>query len=955
MFLPALGEAQTVSGSIAGMVQDTTGAVLPGVTVEAASPALIEKVRTVVTDDQGQYKVVDLRPGLYTVTFSLTGFSTFIRQGIELTTGFTATVNAELKVGTVEETVTVSGESPIVDIQNVRQQNVFSNEVLDALPASKGVLSSWAALIPGAVLSAATAQNVGGNQAELAAFGIHGIAGEQKQMVDGMRYSHISGTGGGRGFHINTALVEEVIVETGGISADTETGGVQFNLVPKEGGNTIKGYFSTSYPPRSLEANNLTDTLRVRGLRTFAPLKRIYDVGGSLGGPIKKDKLWFLTAHRAWGALRYLPGSYYNKTPHTLFYTPDFSRPAYIDNHSYDSSIRLTWKASQKDRVNVGYSFQNNCNCFFQLTGDVAPEATKEHRYHPNYLIQTTWSHPATNRLLFEAGAMLYKNTIAAKPQAGVTKNDIAVLDLSTNYRFGAVAGALAGSGGAYGNIGLSNSNGRTSMSYITGSHAFKTGFFYQYGFSDNNKEINHDVSYTFLRPLVPQSVTFFTTPLIEKERFLDLAIYAQDQWTIKRLTLNLGVRFDYFNGWVPEQHMPAVQFVPARDFARTSNVPNWKDVSPRLGAAYDLFGNGKTALKVFLGRYVAAEALTFAVANNPVLTSVNSATRTWNDANGDLIPQEHELGPLSDALFGQVKITTRYAEDVLLGSGNRGYNWQGSASIQHELRPGVALTVGYFRSWLGNFRVTDNLAVTPAEYDPFCITAPVDARLPGGGGNQICGLYDVTPTKFGRIDNLVTQASHYGKQTQVYNGVDVTISARFGRSGLLSGGLNTGRTVTDNCFVVDSPQLRFCKNTLPFAGQTQVKFSGVYPLPWDLQPSMTFQDIPGIPIAASYVATNAQIAPSLGRDLAAGARGTALVELIEPNTLREGRIRQLDVRMTRLFRLGRVRLSGMFDVYNVFNASPILAMNTRYGSAWLNAQEIMSGRLYKFGTQLDF
>jgi hypothetical protein len=301
------------------------------------------------------------------------------------------------------------------------------------------------------------------------------------------------------------------------------------------------------------------------------------------------------------------------------------------------------------------------------------------------------------------------------------------------------------------------------------------------------------------------------------------------------------------------------------------------------------------------------------------------------------------------------VRVTTRYADDVLLGSGNRGYNWQGSASIQHELRPGIGLNVGYFRSWLGNFRVTDNLAVTPADYDPFCITAPQDARLPGGGQNQICGLYDVRPAKFGQFEGLVSQASHFGEQTQVYNGVDVTVSARLGGGRMISGGLSTGQTVTDNCFVVDSPQLQFCRVTLPFRGQTQVKFSGIYPLPWDLQLSSTFQDIPGIPISASYVATNAQIAPSLGRDLAAGTRGTALVELIEPNTLFEDRIRQLDVRLTRSFRVGQARLQGMFDVYNVFNASPILAMNTRFGPVWLNAQEIMAGRLFKFGAQLDF
>jgi hypothetical protein len=243
-------------------------------------------------------------------------------------------------------------------------------------------------------------------------------------------------------------------------------------------------------------------------------------------------------------------------------------------------------------------------------------------------------------------------------------------------------------------------------------------------------------------------------------------------------------------------------------------------------------------------------------------------------------------------------------------------------------------------------------------------MTVPVDPRLPNSG-SQLCGLYDLSPAKFGLLENVITRASHYGKATEVYNGFQGSVNVRIGGRGTLSGGISTGQTDVNNCFVVDSPQsLQFCHTKLPWRAQTQVKFHGTYNLPKDFQLAGVFQDLGGVPIAGSYVITNAQVRESLGRNLgqcgtAATCNGTVTVaNIFEPNTQFEDRLRQLDVRLTKGFRFRGALVRAMVDVYNLFNASTVLASNGRYGGTttpWPLPTSILGGRTFKLGTELTF
>ena len=304
---------------------------------------------------------------------------------------------------------------------------------------------------------------------------------------------------------------------------------------------------------------------------------------------------------------------------------------------------------------------------------------------------------------------------------------------------------------------------------------------------------------------------------------------------------------------------------------------------------------------------------------------------------------------------------------------------------MQHQLRPNVALNVGYFRTWYGNFLVTDNQGTTASDYDPFCVTVPADQRLPGGGGNQVCGLYDIKPAAFGRVDNVVTQHTHYGKQSEVYNGVDVGLEARLARGARFQAGVGLGRTTTDTCDFNSLPQVLpnsiggtavsttvvtprtddFCHISRPWTAAAGLNLVAIYPLPWDFQFSALYFDKPGIPDRRRAAPTRT---PRFGSRSAAISGSAAAPRPATPASSStrfqtasyfEDRLRQTDIRFSKSFRAGKLRVRGNGDLYNLFNASNVLSMTTRYsgtnGGQWLRPLLILGGRMFKFSAQVDF
>jgi hypothetical protein len=883
-----------------------------------------------------------------------------------------------MKVGSVTETVTVTGESPIVDVQSTTRQRVLGKEVTDTIPVGRSY-ESLTVLIPGMT---AGAQDVGGtNNLRLTAnLAIHGgRAGDARYMEDGLTIRNIGAAGAFTNLFPDEGATQEVAIDYAAGSAELMTSGVRVNYIPKEGGNSFKGsLFATRVTP-SFQSNNFTQDLKDRGLSTPNSLKEYYDFNVSGGGPILKDRLWFFATGRRQRGENYVAGLYYNLNagdPSKWTYAPDLSRQATFYVIQPSAGARLTWQATPRNKFSFFYDHQPRD--YTVTTSTSSPESASEFVIDSGRIIALGWTSTATNKVLIEARlathaenlhngawpenpADPYRSLIAVTEQAGAIPNLL--------YRG---AGQQNGPTFIFAVMNAPNIwEARASVSYVTGTHALKFGFVDGWGAQDLlERDIDSATSYRFSGG-IPNQITMRASPVTRTDDMrAELGVYAQDKWTINRWTLNGGIRFDWFSTYFPDVHLGPGPNVPTRNFT----IPayewyNWKDISPRGGAVYDLHGNGKTALKVTLGRYVSAGDPTV---GNVFGALANTVTRSWTDANGNFKPdcdllnlQQQDnrsnagdfCGTVSDLRFGQAIPTTSQDPAVSVGWGKRPYNWEFSAGVQHQLQPRVGLDVSYFRRLYGNFTLTKNRLVQPSDFSPFSVAAPVDARLPSGGGYVVDGLYNLNVNKVGQVDNLVTFADNFGAQIEHWNGVDVTVNARLPRT-IVQGGISTGRTSTDNCAVLaQAPEINpvglpFCHVDTAFL--TQVKLLGTYRIPKvDVQVAATFQSLAGPQVLANTVYTNAQVQSSLGRPLSGGAANVT-VNVLAPGTMYGERLNQLDLRFAKIFRTGRARTSLNFDLANTLNSGTVLAQSNTY-SNWQTPTQILDARLFKISAQFDF
>ena len=984
LLLPGLAVAQQIGGT----VTDTTGGVLPGVTVEVRSPAIIESVRTAITDGNGQYLVIALETGTYAVTYSLPGFGTLVREGIELSFGFTANVDVQLSVGDIQETVTVSGASPVVDIQNVDQRAVMDREIIDSIPSGKSI-SAYGLLVPGMMAAqgygSSLQQDAGGLSAQIMQrMSIHGGNAEDQMVnINGMDVAEPHTQGGDMGF-FPAENMEEMAFNYSGNSAEYETGGVSVNMIPREGANSFSGAVYTAFSFPELLADNLDDDLRSRGLDSATVLDENWTVNPSFGGPLVQDRVWFFLTHSSRVADLASSGLFFSLDPSTFVYEPDPSRPGVDETTAREQSINLTIQATSRDKLKA-YWTNSSTDRPHYLQGRalgalfVVPEAAVNNTVRTN-VYQLSWTRPHTNRLLFEAGVshMPLGYDLPHAPDAflgvpGVF--EVAPLRASRNS-----SSWLSGT-----DIYLSPKNVnfyRGAVSYVTGSHNLKVGASFNQQRTSTNGESEF---WTRLWSAGgnPFRATFYGG-LGQRDTASSFGIYAQEQWTLDRLTVNAGVRFDSTRTGYPDLDRPTNIWVPDPFLIEGDTVASWKDFQPRLGVAYDLRGDGRTALKFSASRYGSRDSTDWAQSVNPA-GSNRAMNRSWGDGRGCLDPSvcipgdglvqgdprnPEPNGELTSAntnlAFGLPRITTFHDPDWAFGWGNRESNWEFSGSIQQELMPGVSLDVAYFRrAWI-NRSVVDNRALGGDDFEIGTITVPSDSRLPDGGGGTL-SFYDLKPGSVRVPDDLTVLADNFGGESETWNGFDVTVDARI-EDVLLQGGISTGRVSRNYCDLQaalpealpsrgsvagnnpgDTTLVEHCDRAENWL--TQVKLIGSYTFPYDIQVAATLQNQPGPERAATVLFTET----SLGRPLVLNPGGVNL-NLIRPGSSYGERFNQLDLRFTKIINVGGgARFRAMFDLYNVLNANAVMAEQPAFGADWLAPVVIMPGRLAKFAFQLDF
>lgn len=896
-----------------------------------------------------------------------------------------------MSVGALEESVTVSGASPVVDVNTNTKTQVLTREVLDAVPPAR-TIQSLGQLVVGVNLSS---PDVGGSRAmQQTYFTVHGVGNSGTMvMVDGLITNGTMGDGSVQAYH-NEAMIQEAVYQTAGGSAETITGGLNMNLVPKDGGNRFAGSAKVSKSPADWQGDNLTDHLKTLGVTGVDRIANFYEYNVEQGGPIIHDRLWFYGAFRHARYDKPIANTFV--TPSTMSYPDGYvfcaNNPGEcaqgISDEKMDNPIaRLTWQVSPRNKL-AAYN-DRAMRLRGHAMGPLTDRETASLAWHtPTFATGSVkWTSTVTPRLLLESGFSFNRERYDTLYQPGIYQErgtpgwyeKVSKRDNSLGYTWNAAGQQLGNYPDRY--------NVAASTSYVTGSHSVKVGFQDSFGPYRRYNTANGDL-YQIYSNLRPIQVTVLNTP-VDVEEFLDanLGIYAQDSWRLDKLTLNFGVRYDYVKQRIVGQDAEIGRFassVPYDDIV----MPVWKNWSPRTSAIYDVFGNGKTAFRAGFNRFMTAATVGYAQLYNP--TASTSRSLTWNDVDGDDIAEGErgcDFGATGVAgceiNFNQLPsnfgVRSLSTFDPNL---ERPYQLAYNVGVSHELIPGVALTAEWFHSQFKNMMTRSNMAVSASDYTPVTVINPLTG--------QPVTAYSLDASKASAVQNVDRNDPDLKRS---YDGFELNFNARLARGLQLFGGSSTERTIANSCSAAehDPNLLAYCdqsKNGVPF--QTTFKLAGTYPLPWyGITVSGSYQALAGNPLGSEALpygtfgadtgfdqpngqSTYLQVTPStrytaatcktsnctIGALIIPGLAVSSLeVPLVAPETEHTPRLNQVDFSASKSFQARGITIAPKLDVFNALNSDDYTGSSSMlYGAAtYLRPSGLIQGRIIRIGADVKW
>ncbi|MGE0815068.1 MAG: carboxypeptidase regulatory-like domain-containing protein [Vicinamibacterales bacterium] len=919
--------AQVQTGSITGTVSDTSGAVLPGVTVTLSGERLIGGAQTAVTDAGGTYRFDRLVPGAYAMKFELQGFKTVERTDIRINAAFVATISPRLEVGNLSETITVTGESPTVDVRSNVQQTVMNQEILEGVPTGRDPWS-LAKIIPGVQVST---YDVGGTQSmQQSSLSSHGSnTNDVSYNIDGATVNWPGGGGGATMLYYDQGMFEEVNYMTSAIPAEMLAGGVSINMVTKIGSNQWRGNLRGNFANDSLQSENFAATREANPTFLGNPTKKTYDVNFSGGGALIQNRLWVNGTYRKWVV---------NKLVNAR--NPDGSQ-ALDDNDLKNYSSKAVAQFTPNQKLTVSYLWNNKIRGHRRDTPpNFVEDIASLVQTNPASTTQVKYT-GIKNRLVFESNFSVMNGQTNYGYQDGTPADAIRKVDNGASTAFNAATREEH------------QPNSRTQFDNILsysvskgGEHLFKGGvqFGRLYYESDYSVQGDHYVEYN---NGVPAQVRQFNTPVNSKNIAHVLGFFLQDSWSINRLTLNLGMRYDHYTGILPDQSAPATRFAPARSVAQEDVIKQGIAVW-RTGLAYDLTGNGSTAIKASYSRYGLQTGIDRVTNVNPL--TAGSRTCVWTDPNGDGRFQDSEQGTCGGFSGG---VSTFYANGV-----DWPYSDEVTAGVEQQLSGSIRVgAMFYYRTNRKQFGVT-NAAVPSSAYTPFQLT------IPNGPGGTVASPKPVTVTVY-NLSSALASAQNNIRDNQDYldtdyKGVEFTANKRFSDrwqmvAGLTfgnnRGGVNSSGGQSGTADLNDPNNTTFPDGIIGNDSTVAFRLSGSYQLPGDISLAGSLVSNSGYPYVSTASVTRAQAA-------AAGVtmtRATQTVLLSERGDERFDAVTMLDLRLSKRFRFGSRSFTPQVDFFNITNADTTVSNNAVVGGTYLRPADILSPRIIRVGFSLDF